>query len=172
MNNGFSPQNHPCCPLPADASRQFLRHFARGSPVSGFLQCQLSLTEFLILHFQLDLVDSQIVNQLVHVLGRQMPYVRGTASLLGQSSLCTLSQLGELSLRTTTLLHDMPRSVTSSMDRIITRSESTSPSMRRAFRSILRTPMPSKSCSTRKSSISCWSRRTFSNSSLSEGMSH
>ena len=31
MNNGFSPQNHPCCPLPADASRQFLRHFARGS---------------------------------------------------------------------------------------------------------------------------------------------
>src|SRR5208283_5935139 len=31
MNNGFSPQNHPCCALPADASRQFLRHFARGS---------------------------------------------------------------------------------------------------------------------------------------------
>src|SRR5208283_1629849 len=35
MNNGFSPQNHPCCPLPADASRQFLRHFARGSDVSN-----------------------------------------------------------------------------------------------------------------------------------------
>src|SRR5208283_2660512 len=36
MNNGFSPQNHPCCPLPADASRQFLRHFARGSIVTIF----------------------------------------------------------------------------------------------------------------------------------------
>src|SRR5208283_2115963 len=38
MNNGFSPQNHPCCPLPADASRQFLRHFARGSTYFKYRQ--------------------------------------------------------------------------------------------------------------------------------------